>query len=475
MVAPSNDEHTASQNRRKLIKALAAAGVTGLAGCGSGQNDGQGNGGDDETDSEDDGGTNGNGDSDLPQPEIDSVDVEFGHEPFVDHTQAILGIEQGWFEEVGITITPEESNGKNAGAADAPAFLGSGSADVVSGSIGLYTPSLQTYPEIRMLSFADLFKGFAIMATDNYTSYWEFVDEGLNKDEAVRRTIQQLTEGTLLLSDAPVLRGFLNVALDRGDLTLEGLDTTVQSPTQHVATMEAGRADFEVGGAPFQVELRQLGYKNLIDAGILVQAAEPSRDSEALTTVFRDGWMSTKSWIENNRAVALRMAAVNFKINEYIVNKPNEAAQTHIPFLNELAGTDLKPEDVQIFYEELHPFYTFEEQQSWFHDKEDSLYYEYQVGAWIDSSVEDDVLEEGKWTVDNIQMASDVYYALEEHKAAADEQIAAAEDAIEAAPDGSEKEQAQEYLDRARELYDLYDFYDADRFSEAAVTWAENA
>ena len=40
-------------------------------------------------------------------PEIPQVTVKFGHEPYFDHTQAIIGIEQGWFEDVGITLAPD--------------------------------------------------------------------------------------------------------------------------------------------------------------------------------------------------------------------------------------------------------------------------------------------------------------------------------------------------------------------------------
>ncbi len=45
----------------------------------------------------------------APEPgtDIPSVSVSFGMRPYADNTFYVIGIEKGWFKDVGITITPE--------------------------------------------------------------------------------------------------------------------------------------------------------------------------------------------------------------------------------------------------------------------------------------------------------------------------------------------------------------------------------
>ena len=118
-------------------------------------------------------------------PEIPQVTVTFGHEPYFDHTQAIIGIEQGWFEEVGITLAPD-NQGIVVGGDEALAVFASGRVDVLSGSAQLLMPASDRLPPFKMFFFADIFQGYAILAQPdgNYTSFTEFIDQGMSPDEA---------------------------------------------------------------------------------------------------------------------------------------------------------------------------------------------------------------------------------------------------------------------------------------------------
>ena len=53
-------------------------------------------------------------------PEIPNVQVRYAHLPYFDHSQAIIGLKQGWFKEVGITYVPNDT-GITVTAEDAPA------------------------------------------------------------------------------------------------------------------------------------------------------------------------------------------------------------------------------------------------------------------------------------------------------------------------------------------------------------------
>lgn len=397
-------------------------------------------------------------------PEIPQVDVRFAHFPYFDHTQSIIGLKQGWFKDVGITFVPDDV-GIVVNAEDASAVFASGRVDVMSASAQLFLPAAKTLPPFKVFFYADIFQGYAILAQPDSgaKSFDEFLAEGMSPDEAFKATMAQLKGKRFAFPTEAAIKGFIDLAVQKGGMTLADVEAVgAPGDPANVALMQAGRADFQVGGVPSRMTLEIAGFKPILNSGNLAAYAAASADSPELRAVFHDGWVATDEWITANYDTVLRLASVGFRINQFINESPDEAAVIHTPFLNSVAGTDFANDVAKIAYDNLHPFWNFEEQKGWVLDKENPLNGEYVIGSAIKLYEEQGLFQPGEFAWDQFTIVPKVYGDLLDYKAKTDELFKKLE--------GMElSAEAAALRDQARAQYSAFNFLDAHRFAAAAV------
>jgi ABC-type nitrate/sulfonate/bicarbonate transport system substrate-binding protein len=396
-------------------------------------------------------------------PEIPQVQVRYAHLPYFDHSQAIIGLKKGWFKEVGITYTPNDV-GISVSAEDAPAVFASGRLDVMSSPIGLLMPAAKTLPPFKMFFYGDIFQGYAIMAQPdaNAKSFQEFLAEGKSPDAAYKATMAQLNGKRFAFPGEAAIKGFIDIALQKGGLTLADVDA-VGAPhdPDNVALMQAKRADFQVGGVPSRMTLQIAGFKPILTSGDLASYATASADSAELRAVFHDGWVSTDAWINANYETVLRIASVGFRINQFIAEHPDDAAAIHTPFLNSIAGTNFENSVAKVAYSGLDPFWTFDKQSGWILDDKNPLNGKYVIGAAIKIYEEKDLFKPGEFTYQNFTIAPKVYKDLLDYKAKTDDLFKKIGDSPSAT--------AAPLVEKAKAFYAGFDFLDAYRFASAAA------
>ena len=396
-------------------------------------------------------------------PEIPQVQVRYAHAPYFDHSQAIIGLKQGWFKEVGITYVPN-GTGITVTAEDAPAVFASGRLDVMSSSIGLMMPAAKTLPPFKMFFYGDIFQGYAIMSQsdEHDKSFQEFLAEGKTPDEAYKLTLAQLKGKRFAYPAEAAIKGFIEQALKKGGLTMSDFDSVgAPGDPANVALMQAKRAEFQVGGVPSRMTLQIAGFKPIITSGDLASYATASADSEELRAVFHDGWIATDSWISANYETVLRIASVGFRINQFIAEHPDDAAAIHTPFLNSIAGTTFENGVAKVAYGGLDPFWTFDKQEGWLLDDKNPLNGKYVIGATIKIYEEKGLFKPGEFTADNFSIAPKVYKDLLAYKSKTDGLL----EKIGASPSGT----AAPLVDQAKHFYAAFDFLDAFRFASAAA------
>ena len=91
---------------------------------------------------------------------VPHVKVRFAHFLHFDHTQSIIGLDQGWLEEVGSSFDPDP-HGIVVQASEASAVLASGRVDVMSASAQLFLPAAKTLPPYKVFFYADIFQGLS--------------------------------------------------------------------------------------------------------------------------------------------------------------------------------------------------------------------------------------------------------------------------------------------------------------------------
>lgn len=399
-------------------------------------------------------------------PEIPKVSVKFGHEPYFDHTNAIIGLKQGWFKEVGITFEPNDQ-GIVVGGDEALSVFASGRVDVLSGSAQLLMPAAKRLPAFKMFFYSDIFQGYAVLGQPggNYKSFSEFVQQGMTPDDAYKAAIAQMKGKRFAYPPEAAIKGFIDLTLKKGGLTLSDLKTNVADDAANVALMQAGRADFQVGGVPSRLTLESAGFKPILTSADLAQYAKPSADSAELRAVFQDGWLATDEWLKANHDTALRMAGVGFRINAFINNDPAAAMAIHTPFLNSVAGTKFDNKVAEVVYKSLDPFVPFDEQSAWQLDKSSPLNAEYVIGSAIKLYEEQGVFKPGEFTWNNFTIADQIYKELMDDRTQADQLIKDLDAKHVSGP-------AADLLNQAKHHYEIYNYLDAYRFAKAAATAA---
>jgi ABC-type nitrate/sulfonate/bicarbonate transport system substrate-binding protein len=415
----------------------------------------------------------------APQiPKIPRVEVKFANAAFLDHTDAIIGLKKGWFEEVGIEIAPKP-HGLVLPSAERAANLIAGTIDVVSTGVYNLLPAMGRARNLRIFVQKDIFYGYRLMAQPdkNHKSFEEFVQEGASPSEAMKQTVAQLKGKTITYLSEPSREQFIELVYRRGDLSKSEIDTikTINvDDNQTIALMVSGRADFQFSGAPAMVELSRRGFKPILSAYDIVSTARPSVDSQELIAILKVGWGTTAEYYEHNPDTILRLSSVVFRIVKFITEQPQEALKIHVPFLNSIAGSQMTTDFGKWIYDLVHPYSTFEEQEAWYSNPRNTLYYAYEVGARIKDNERKGIFKPGDMDVETIHVADDVYWKLLELKAKAGPLINAAERHIRhGREDGKDMGKAEELLDKAVHFFINYNYLDAHRFAQASLEWAD--
>ena len=404
------------------------------------------------------------------EPTIPEVTVRLAFTPYFDQSWGYIGIEKDWYKDVGIKIEHRETTAENV-----LGLILAGTVEVGSVPPVAIVSILEQQPGIKNFIYSDFFYGFSIMGKPEFKSYQEFVAEGNAPDVALKKAMEQMRGRTFVFPPEPVPRMLSDTALKKAGMSIDDVGkTVVLEDPKAVALMIAGRADFQIGGVPSHLTLGSKGFKEIVTAFDLAQTAEASPDSVELRAILQNGWAATTKWLEREHDTALRMAAVGYRILRFMNEDPEAALAIHTPFLNSIAGSSFDLTVAKVVYTTLDPFYTFENQKTWYYDKSDIGYWTHTLGAGIKMLEENGQLPEGKYKPADASISDEFYYEFEELKAKADVEMSDAAAAIRNAKDtGADPVKAEGFLNKAKELYGIYDYLDAVTFAAAAKEWAE--
>ncbi|OCX54322.1 hypothetical protein BEL04_08670 [Mucilaginibacter sp. PPCGB 2223] len=384
--------------------------------------------------------------------------VKFGMLPYGDHSQAIIAAKNGWFKEVGIDFQYELIK-VEAVLPD----LNNNRLDVSSCAPGIILSSYDNASNICMFSFADVFQGYAILAQPggNYKNYQELLKSGLSDKDAIKVAVSQLKGKTFAYPSETAIKPFIDILLEKAGMTRSDFKSLVQDDAININAMRNHQADFQVGGVPSRITLQKEGYKEIVSSMDIVKAAMPSPDSKELSSVFNDGWAITKTYYDSHRETVLRLASVNFRINDFILQHPSQALAIHMPYLSQITGEKYTTEDGTVIYDHLDPFYNFAAQRSWFFNDKDPLYYKNLYGSIINSFKNQHIYKSKIPAVDDVIFADDVYKSLDSLKNTTEKKFLA----IDKKPFLKESSENKAKLAEAHHQYSIYNYLDADKIT----------
>jgi hypothetical protein len=409
-------------------------------------------------------------DKKLPNPKgvptVPKVSVRLSISPYVDQSEAYIGIVKGFYKDIGVTIEPAP-NGKNVPPDQVASLLEAGTIDFAKTAPAIILPSLPQAPDLRHYAYSDLFLGFAIMCQPGFKSAMDFQSEGQDSNQAIASAVKQMVGKTFVFAPEPGPAILYEPSFAKANIGLKDMKVVRVQDAQGLALMTSHRADCQLPGAPIRVTLQSKGFVPIVTSFDLAQAAQPSVDSKELRAISLNGWATTAKYWEKHPDTVLRMASVGWRINDFISANLDQAIAIHVPFVNQLAGTSLTPEEGKVIYTELDPFFTFDKQQAWFEDQGSVYYQSRLIEAQIKAQEESKAFPAGKYTYKDISIAADVYEAMKTYKADTEAQFQKL-DSKGITPGGASSTAGGLYAS-AKRYYEWRDYLDADRFAKAAV------
>jgi NitT/TauT family transport system substrate-binding protein len=338
------------------------------------------------------------------------VTVRFANLPYADHTITSIGVEKGFFTDVGIDLQADTIKVEEA----IPGLV-NGKFDVISIPPGIIFSSYESASNIISFVFSDLFQGYALLAQPNkgYKSYTEFVSEGKNHSDAIAATIQQIKGKTFTYPPETAIKPFIDKLMTDGDISNTDYKSLVLDDPLTVASMRKKEADFQVGGVPSRIQLEKEGFVVLITSRNIAEGAKPSANSPELAAVLQNSWATTSEYYQKHPEIIQRLAGVNYRIIQFINEHEVEAASIHMAYLTKVTGQEFTQNDARVIYNSLDPFITFDEQKPWFYDVQSPFYYQHVNGAILNSFIKNGVFKDKTPSVDDVIYADDIYRELE--------------------------------------------------------------
>jgi len=398
----------------------------------------------------------------TPEPgtEIPQVSVSFGMRPYADNTFYVVGIEKGWFKNVGITITPEP-DGMKTTEDQWVSLLLNRQVDINSATCGKLLPSYKSTDQLKCAGFAVTFSGYAMLANPKLKlkTLAEVMKPGVTLEQGLAEVLKPLVGKTIYVPPSTSEKEFTEVPFKMAGLDLPNYVTMEDS--QMLLLAKSGRLDFmHPIGAPIVQTMLDAGWTPVYNTAQLLKYGPGGVDSPFEPLVFNNGWAATADYIDAHKTTMMRFASVVFRIIDELRNDPSLYG-VYAPYLNSVAGTSLDGAGVQRTVEALDPFVPFDEQTKYFVDKGGAEYYGNSMGAFIKSLESSGTIPAGI-TPDEIVWAAPMYDEMVAYKRKS-------EALFEAAPKSGLSPDKEALLAKAHEFYGWDDFLDSYRLASAAL------
>ncbi len=457
----------------------------------------------------------------VTAPEIRAAEVAMGIYPCcADLAYWQIPIELGWWEEWGITITPNQPTYHYFTASqEIVPWLERGDGDVAQGWVPGVFGTLETFGQsIPPIHFADIYVGYAILVAPDSEAKTalEFMDEGMSFSDAATAAVQQLVgkevhipphsttqsqysdaffaylpqwwedvqediaaldgEGNQLIllnrDGTPALDDAGNtqpIRITTNDWRNYSTPVYVDDPTIVQLSAQAGRIEFAMPyGAPTLVQMMRNGWDPLINFAMMYEHDAASQQTAiASATVGGTGLLARRAWVEENPDLAYRVVAMANRILAYLEDPENQATGWEIEanIINEKRGLTMEPEDIGVIWDTIDPSFNWEDQEALWDLSLPSYHPETVFRTQIEALKARGVLSETYDTqagLEEFLLAQEIYYDLKDMQDRSDDLFARASGM-------SLSDSQQALVDQAQALYDNYNFYDSLRFLEAAL------
>ena len=233
---------------------------------------------------------------------------------------------------------------------------------------------------IQAFAFSDLFQGYALMAPQRWTlrsprrlrTYKEYRNY-FSHTEAIKRIVKQIKGHRITHCKDSGVYTFLGRMFTEARCHDNDFDRIVVPEEATIDKLINGEADLQVGGVPSRLILERLGYRSIVTSEDIISAGMHFFNSDDYLAIIQAGWFSTEEYINKNSDTIIRMVGVNFRTIRLINEFPRFAACIQQSDISYISRQDLEIDEIVKAYTQYHPFITYEEQNGWFNDPDDTF------------------------------------------------------------------------------------------------------
>lgn len=289
--------------------------------------------------------------------ESERATVRFAAGPVFDAQLPAVGLELGYFDEVGVDAEVRTA----VELAQGTQALAAGSLEFAFQSLDVTIPQARTLDSIAWSRIDDLWYGLSLVGRDgDYTTFDEFVKQGQSKEEALVSALEQL-RGKTLITFFKQWEGSLNGLLESVDLgPADEFFNIVDMPFQEGAVaFLRGEGDIYMGDLPGT-------FRVLEDDGVELTSA---RDWPPFPgSYIYVGWVADKNWLAENEATYMKVMGVLFRIADDLsprtltANAKQDAAlEIMTDRVNEESGASFDLDAARWVNRDVSPWLTVEE------------------------------------------------------------------------------------------------------------------
>jgi len=396
-----------------------------------------------------------------PGTNIPAASVQFGMRPYADNTFYIIGMRKGWFKDVNITIEPQPE-GLKVTDTNVTALLLNGQLDLISEYCPLMLPLYKTTRLLKCIAFTNNSIGETILANPKLKlkSFKDYMKEGKDFKTALHDALAPLQGKTLVgapeLSDRP----FEELSSQMSGVTWK---LQIMEDSKSLVLAKSEQIDFiNPEGTPIVYLLEKAGWTPLLNNDDIITNAPGGVDSPIERLVAVVGMGANANFVNAHPNTVLRFLSVVWRIMDETKKDPS-LFDIQAPYLNSVAGTDFDGKGVAEVVNSLDPFAPFEYGKTFYEDAKSARYYKNLYTAIINDYVAHNIVPKGVVTPDQFIWGAAIWKQAMDYKTRTDALMAGLQGKTLTA-----EKKAQ--LDKAKQLYDWYDYLDAFRFATAAAS-----
>ena len=335
-------------------------------------------------------------------PDIPAITVRFSMVSYPNHTWPIIGLRDGFFKDVGLSLDP--SDGRIVFENQSVPLLLNKEEELSTIFVGVLTPVLDKIKTVRPFLIHSYWQGNSILTgPSGFKTLDEFMAMGKSFPEAAKLTVEQLKGQKLTVPPTISTRPWLEFIYNLAGMKLEDSDLVILEDPNAVQLAVSGGAPFSAPAGAAQIyQLQyQANWRPLISTRQLVKYAGGPNGAPVQKILNFDGFAATTDYIAANKDTIHRFNSVLYRTMASMFGANGTAElQKQVPFVNAANGSSLDAGALKFIFTELDPFFPWEAQSRLWKDAADPLYYKNVYDYQVKKFIEDKMIAPGDYDLD---------------------------------------------------------------------------